>query len=266
MNRAEVWKKVHDKRMSQTDAAKLLGISRQRASQLYAKWKKKNVMEVPIVSGMQQPTGPDPLDDVFGNPPIPAEPLPHALPKSVAEVLAPAAPMDTVPEAGGVASAPERIPTRTESSASEVDPEDASAGRELITYARKLLAEAVAKWAGAKKDDPEFQTLAKENEFLRVALKRNSDKAAPLGWLTSGWKGLIIGAALEGLRIFLLTPKSQTVPEQVTEAIVTPETERPAATPDGDNPHATGEPEEPPQEKRPTLAEKIAAQSHMRKL
>ena len=73
MDRNEVWKKVADKTLNQTKAAKLLGISRQRASQLFAKWKKNTVNKIFEGIPKMNPKK-DPLAEVF------KEPTPNDLP------------------------------------------------------------------------------------------------------------------------------------------------------------------------------------------
>jgi hypothetical protein len=88
-----------------------------------------------------------------------------------------------------------------------IDPDDAEAGRELLSWLRRGIAEFAAKFVyKAKPDDPRLEKLKEENKFLKVALKRNSDKAAPLGWFTRGWVGLAVGFGIEFIRVALTFP------------------------------------------------------------
>jgi hypothetical protein len=83
-----------------------------------------------------------------------------------------------------------------------LDPEDIEAGRELIKMLRFKLGKWVAKMVySVKADDPRLAQFEEDNGFLKVAMKRNADKAAPIGKLSKGWKGIIIGLILEGARV-----------------------------------------------------------------
>lgn len=252
MDRRDVLERIRKGELNQTSAAKLLGVSRQRVNQMYAKWRKKQ--GVPVAKNPDPAPAPhfevvkpaaDPLKDIFESE-HPAEPLPPAPPpKNIDEVLRPV--VTVVPDESGPSPEPSKtlppdaphVPDGGEG----IDPEDAEAGRELLSYGRKLLAEAAAKWGNVK----DVSSLKEENKFLKVALKRNSDKAAPLGWLTRGWKGLLIGVIIEGFRVVLLM---EPPPPGPSSKIPNAEPEQPATILPGE--------EQEPSRPRKTLAEKIA--------
>jgi len=138
-----------------------------------------------------------------------APPAPVAPPSSLAEALAavttpPRDPPSPSSPSGsaGPASPPVPPPTPGPSAYAALDPEDVEAGRELLKMLRFKLGKWVAKMVySIKEDDARLKQFEEDNGFLRVAMKRNQDKAAPIGKLSKGWKGIIIGLVLEGARV-----------------------------------------------------------------
>jgi hypothetical protein len=198
--RREVFDKIRRKEITVTDAAKLLGISRTRIRQLMDKQEAKAPPAPPappairIVNAGPAPSRPDPVpvkqpDQVDATP---------AGPVDLKAVLDPVAPPP------GAAPGPitvNAVPIEG------IDPDDAEAGRELLSWLRRGIAEFAAKFVyKAKPDDPRLEKLKEENKFLKVALKRNSDKAAPLGWFTRGWVGLAVGFGIEFIRVATTFP------------------------------------------------------------
>jgi hypothetical protein len=87
---------------------------------------------------------------------------------------------------------------------SGVDPDDVEAGRELLKLVRLNMGALTAKLVyKVKETDPRLEAFKQENGFLRVALKRNQEKAAPLGKLAAGWKGIILGFAAEVVKVVM---------------------------------------------------------------
>jgi hypothetical protein len=221
MGRHETLERIRKGEITVTDAAKLLGVSRTRVNQLL----KKQPSAKPVAPAAPslapfKVVSPDPEPSKAPAPPPPAADPAAAPPtgpvdlKSVLEPVAPAAapgvtPVNAVPIDG-------------------VDPDDADAGRELLGWLRRGVTEFAARFVyKAKADDPRLEKLKEENKFLKVALKRNSDKAAPLGWFTKGWVGLAVGFGIEFIRVAMTfppvkEPAAPPVPKPVEEAPTAP--------------------------------------------
>lgn len=197
--REEIIAAVRDGKLKKSKAAVLLGISRQRVGQI--------VKEVKPMTDAAAPA-PAPADTA---PPAAAAAGPSgwgSAPKDLGEAYKP------IGETPSPAALPPKPPPLKVDAVpmTDDDVEDAKAGRSLINsfldYGRKFVARVM--YPDAKEGDPRLAELEKENDFLAVSLKRNQDKTAPLGWLTRGWKGLLIGFTIEVLRVAIAPgPKKQ---------------------------------------------------------
>jgi hypothetical protein len=201
--RREVFDRIRRGEINKSAASKLLGISRTRITQLM----KREAVQAAKPAAAPVPAGPrivqpDPAPAPTKKPEQPAG-IPSADPapagpvdlKAVLDPVAPAAPAVTVG------------PIPVDGEGKPIDPDDAEAGRELLGWIRRGAAEFIAKVIyKAKADDARLEKLKEENKFLKVALKRNSDKAAPLGWFTRGWVGLVVGFGIEFIRVATTFP------------------------------------------------------------
>jgi hypothetical protein len=198
----------HRDGLRKNKAAQLLGISRQRVTQLYAAWTKKKgapKMEPkppPPVVQPEAPAVPTPTDinavlsPIGGSGALPPPPPPPVAP-GPDDVVFKYVPDDGAPPQG-----------------EPVDAEDAAAGRDLVRWFVRGFKEGLARWMfKIKKDDPRMAEIREENEFLRIAIKRNSEKAAPLGKLTKGPWGLAIGSLIETIKMaFVIEDKPDDLP------------------------------------------------------
>lgn len=212
----------HKDALTGESAAKLLGISRQRVSQLFNAWKKKN-------GGNVETPKPEPVKEIPVGV-IPEEVGPVETPKNLDEVLAPIGGSGSAPPESKPAATPAPDTSKAGEQAPPIDPEDAAAGRELIRWMRRGLTEFTCRFIlGMKKDDPRLQEMREENEFLKLSIKRNSEKAAPLGSLTKGFLGLLIGSTIEIVRGFFIVGDNGGVPSKVTphEEVEKPREESP---------------------------------------
>lgn len=221
MEREQVMRDIHAGKLKKNKAAQLLGVSRQRITQLFAAWLKKENRKMDNV-----------LNPKPSPPPAPPEspPVPH--PKDINEVLAPTGGGGTVPPPTPAPQpSPEPKPDVPPDAppppqGEPVDPEDAAAGRDLVRWFVRGFKEGLARWVfKIKKEDPRMQDIREENEFLRIAIKRNSERAAPLGKLTKGPVGLVIGSVIESIKMaFVIGDSPDDLP-------VTPHQVKPAAPP-----------------------------------
>ncbi len=250
MDRIKVMEDIKRGTLKKNAAAKLLGVSRQRITQLYAAFLKKGAkMEEPII--VTAGSGPDKVVPVEFVPAIPA-------PADIKAVLDPIGqkPVDAPPPPtqGAAGSPPTPPPTQGAAGGeSPVDPEDAAAGRDLMKWFVRGFKEAVGRWLfNMKKDDPRLAELREDNEFLKISIKRNSEKAAPLGSLTRGWWGLAIGAAIEVVKGAFVVTDGDDAPAKVTPSTVV-KSETPRAEAPTDNADVPAS-----ETKRETFEEKIA--------
>ncbi len=203
---AEVVARVRAGELTQTAAGKLMGCGRNRVQQLVKKAGGVLVQKPkPVVLAQEAPH-------------VPADPggVPPVAPAGAPRETAPPPDLKAVLAATGQSPDPPRPSIAVDAvphvEQSEVDRqlerEDAEAGAELLKLIPVTLGEAAAKYIyRVDPDDPRLEDLKESNGFLRVTLKRNEDKAAPLGWLTRGWKGLAIGFAIEiGRVVMRLSP------------------------------------------------------------
>lgn len=205
MGRRETLDRVRRKEITVTDAAKLEGVSRTRITQLLKKnpAKPSPAAAPPPVVVVQ----PRPMGEQATPPPAPTLPPPG--PGNLADVLAPLAP---APGASPVPGPDYVVFTKIplDAAGKPLDPDHADnvdAGRELLGWIRRGVSEFVAKVIyKANPDDPRLDKLKEENKFLKVSLKRNQDKAAPLGALTAGWWGLAIGFVVEMVKVATTFP------------------------------------------------------------
>ncbi len=187
-------------RLTVTAAAKLLGISRTRINQLMKK-QDKAPAPAPAAPAFKvvSPSAPTQERPAAAPAPSPAPTNPDAPPTGPVDLKA-------VLDGAGGPAAPQATPVEAVRM-DGIDPDDAEAGRELLSWLRRGVAEFAAKFVyKAKADDPRLEKLKEENKFLKVALKRNSDKAAPLGWFTKGWVGLVVGFGIEFVKVALTFP------------------------------------------------------------
>lgn len=216
-DRREVFDRIRRKEISVTNAAKLLGISRTRIRQLM---EKQDAKPAPAPSPAAAPA-----PRVVQPDPQPSKPASAPASSAATPEVAPAGPVDLKAVLDPVAAAPP-APGATPVEATRiegVDPDDAEAGRELLGWLRRGMAEFAAKFVyKAKPDDPRLEKLKEENKFLKVALKRNSDKAAPLGWFTRGWVGLAVGFGIEFIRVALTFPPPTSKPSSQTAPAPSP--------------------------------------------
>jgi hypothetical protein len=253
-DRAEILARVRlpkgDKRyLTMTDAARLLGVTRQRISQLVKKGVEVTVEKPFREASAYAPTAPPTLQQT--NNPAP----PVNTPTDLNAVLSPIGekPANPQPQPNQTNSAPKGSAENPEivGKVTDVDPEDAAAGRDLLKYLIRVGRDAVAKFVyNCKPDDPKMLELKDPNEFLKLALKRNQDKAAPLGKLTRGWWGLGIGAILEGLRLILIADPGESKPEEKKP-------EAPKAGPMPEKPVAVEAVTEPEAPRRLSLQDKV---------
>lgn len=201
-DRLATFEKIRRGELTKKAAAQLLGISRTRITQLMNRQDKKAKGAPPMGTSpaVVKPSPVDPLKSVFDGPT--PEP-PPASPGNLDDVLRPINPPAAPVPAGGGGAPPEKIAVDAVPHDQEaVNPEDAAAGRALIRWVTKFCREGMAKYVyRVPATDPRMAELREENEFLGIAMKRNSEKAAPLGALTNGWKGLIIGYTMEVIRV-----------------------------------------------------------------
>lgn len=245
MEREAVMQDISRGKLKKNKAAQLLGVSRQRITQLYAAWLKRKEPKMETVK--VAPAAPTP-------PPVESPPVPP--PRDINEVLAPvggapvppAAPPPTTPPKE---SPPQDAPPPPAPGPEPVDPEDAAAGRDLVKWFVRGFKEGLARLVfKIKKDDPRMTEIREENEFLRIAIKRNSEKAAPLGKLTKGPVGLLIGSVIESIKMaFVISDEPDNLP-------VTPHSVKPSAPKSEDY---TPPPQEDPPARKMSLDEKIAA-------
>jgi hypothetical protein len=144
-------------------------------------------------------------------------------PQSLDEILKPlstsgagAPPPAAVPTNGGSGGGPAVIPEVVGPATVDFDPEDADAGREMIGWARDGSVWLAAKMQKMNPDDTEVEKLKKPTKFFNLSLKRNGEKMAPLGALTKGVRGLVLGTLIEfGRALFLFwkaKPKEEDQP------------------------------------------------------
>jgi hypothetical protein len=219
--------------LNQTQGAKMLGISRQRMVQLVKREheKERDVRDAAMMSRSAdsapcavKPPGPppilrpDPLAEVFPEP----DSGPVAPPANLADAVGAGGAGDMggtfTPDSSEPIPDGEQRTTEERQAAAAFDPEDAEAGRELLKVINTWMARVMARvFYKIPKDDPRMSDFKEQNGFLKVAVKRNGDKAASLGWLAKGWKGLIIGYGIEILRVVIALAPEKDEPDAAAE-------------------------------------------------
>jgi hypothetical protein len=208
-SRKEILDEVRAGRMTQKKAAVLMGVSAPRINALLKTKKYAAPSLAAPVAMLRNPPAYTP-PPVLPPPVTPAAdaaalpPGPVAEPSSMADVMAPLADSGPGPAASGAAAAPPAPPGATSAALAAVDQDDVDAGREIF----KLFKIKLGKWSakmvyGIKEEDPRLRGFDEDNAFLRIAAKRNQEKAAPIGKLTKGYKGLVIGLIIEVARVVI---------------------------------------------------------------
>lgn len=213
MERSEVLRRARlpggdPNRLTVTDAAKHLGISRTRVTQLLKKQAAKAARPAPAPAPIP-PAAPPPAAPGFRIVTPEPMPTPPAAPPAGQPPAVPEPPPAPPKDLNGVLNPAGAPPVNTPPPPGDVDADDAEAGRELLGWIRRGAAEFAARFVyKANPDDPRLEKLKEENKFLKVSLKRNSDKSAPLGWFTRGWLGLALGFGIEFVKVALTFPKT----------------------------------------------------------
>jgi hypothetical protein len=205
MTRKEIIDQVRARKMKHQDAAKHLGVSKARVTQLVQAADKREAKAAALFA--PKPAAPPPGDPGFEivKDPAPA-PTPEAMggaptvptpdPVNLKSVLGPTG---QSPDPSTVAAEAAQRPVAP---VSAVDPDDVKAGRALLKLLNINVGKATAQLVyDVPEGDPRLAEFNEHNGFMKVAMERNSDKAAPVGKLSSGWKGILIGLIAEGVRV-----------------------------------------------------------------